>query len=118
MDDLSRRNFLYTSLGTAAGAHQRARTNKANSVLLHELYFDGMTAKSSNPGGEIKAAIEKRFGSLEQWAIDFIASAKAASGWAVLAIHQLNGKVVYIEKFMQHINWESTDRRFIGCDSR
>jgi len=94
----------------AYGALQRARTNKANSVLLHELYFDGMTAKASKPGANIKAAIEKHFGSLDQWATDFQASAKAASGWAVLAMHQLNGKLYNIvsDKHATGLLWMAT----------
>ncbi|NOQ14666.1 MAG: hypothetical protein GQ583_09360 [Methyloprofundus sp.] len=134
------------------GATQRARTNKANSVILHELYFDGMTAKASKPAEEILTAIKKRFGSLEKWAADFQASAKAATGWAMLAFHPLNGKLynvvsdkhatgvlwmatplvvidvyehafyvdyknnktLYIEKFMEHIDWEEVGRRFKG----
>jgi Fe-Mn family superoxide dismutase len=135
---------------SAYGADQRARTNKANSVLLHELYFDGMINKTSKPSGEIRAAIEKRFGSIEKWANDFKASAKAASGWAILAYHPINRslynivsdkhatgvlwmatplvvidiyehafyvdyknkKALYIEKFMEHINWEEANHRF------
>lgn len=76
---------------SAYGAISRARTNKANSVVLHELYFDGMTAKTSSPPAEIRTAITQRFGSIEKWAADFQASAKAASGWAMLAYHPLNG---------------------------
>ncbi len=135
---------------SAYGAIQRARTNKANSVILHELYFDGMTAKDSKPSEEILIAIKKRFGSIEKWASDFQASAQAASGWAILAFHPLNGKLyniisdkhatgvlwmaiplvvidvyehafyvdyknnkkLYIEKFMQHIDWEEVNRRY------
>ncbi len=135
---------------TAYGAIQRARTNKANSVILHELYFDGMTSKTSSPPEEIHIAIIKRFGSIEKWAADFQASAKSATGWAMLAIHSLNGKLynivsdkhatgvlwmatplvvidvyehafyvdyknnksLYIEKFMQHIDWEEVNSRF------
>jgi Fe-Mn family superoxide dismutase len=134
------------------GALQRARTNKANSVILHELYFDGMTPKASNPSEEIHTAINKRFGSIEKWARDFQASARAATGWAVLAFHPVNGKLynvvsdkhatdvlwmaiplvvidvyehafyvdyknkktLYIEKYMEHINWQEVNRRFRG----
>lgn len=78
------------------GAVQRTRTNKANSVLLHELYFDGMTANASQPSEEIIIAIEKRFGSIEKWINDFKASAKAASGWAILAYDTVNGKLYNI----------------------
>ena len=42
---------------------------------------------------EIRAAIEKRFGSIDKWAGDFIASAKSAAGWAMLVKHPVNGKL-------------------------
>ena len=41
----------------------------------------------------MRAAIEKRFGSLEKWTNDFIASAKTAAGWAMLVQHPVNGKL-------------------------
>jgi Fe-Mn family superoxide dismutase len=75
------------------GAMQRSRTAKGNSVLLHELYFDGMTTQSMSPGANIRTAIEQRFGSMDNWAVDFLACAKAASGWAVLVRHPVNGKL-------------------------
>ena len=62
-------------------------------MLLHELYFDGMTPEASKPAKEIHAAINKRFGSIEKWAADFQASAKAATGWAILVLHPVNGKL-------------------------
>ena len=77
----------------AYGAIQRARASKGNSVLLHELYFDEMVPKTGDPEAEVRRAIEKRFGSLDKWAADFQASAKAASGWAILAFHPLNGNL-------------------------
>lgn len=134
----------------AYGAIQRARASKGNSVLLHELYFDEMVPKSDDPEPEVRRAIEKRFGSLDKWAADFQASAKAAGGWAMLTFHPLNGKLynvvsdahamgplwmatpllvidvyehafyvdyknrktAYIEKFMDHIDWEEVNRRY------
>lgn len=92
---------------SAYGAIQRARTNKADSVILHELYFDGMTSQNSIPTGGILTAIKKRFGSIEKWANDFQSSAKTASGWAVLAYHQLNGKLynVVSDKHATGVLW-------------
>ena len=78
---------------SAYGAIQRARASKGNSVLLHELYFEGMALKRNHPKTEVRTAIEKRFGSMDQWAVDFQASAKAASGWAMLTFRPLNGKL-------------------------
>ena len=77
----------------AYGALKRAVNSKGNSVVLHELYFDGLAPKAPNPAAAIRAAIEKRFGSVEKWATDFIASAKEASGWAMLVQHPVNGKL-------------------------
>ena len=93
-------NQLQNSISTgmaveenAYGAIQRARTSKGNSVLLHELYFDGLAMKSDLSAQEVVKAIEKRFGSLDYWAADFQASAKAAAGWAMLAFHPVNGNL-------------------------
>jgi Fe-Mn family superoxide dismutase len=97
-----------TSLNADAyGALQRARVNKADSVLLHELYFDGMTTTPHSPTAEITAAIKKRFGSMDKWMADFQACAKSSSGWATLAYHQLNGKLFNIpsDKHATGILW-------------
>lgn len=77
----------------AYSALQRARTSKCNSVLLHELYFDGMVPTPDSPAARIRSAIEKRFGSIDKWAADFQASAKTAAGWAMLTFHPVNGKL-------------------------
>ena len=77
----------------AYGAMQRARQSKGNSVVLHELYFDGLVPKLPDPKADVRTAIEKRFGSLEKWADDFQASAKTAAGWALLTYHPVNGKL-------------------------
>lgn len=94
---------------SAYGAIQRSRANKGNSVILHELYFDGMALKASEPNIEIRAAIEKRFGSINKWAADFQASAKAASGWAILAFNTVNGKLynVVCDKHATGVLWMS-----------
>jgi len=82
------------SLDSAAyGALKRAVNSKGNSVVLHEMYFDGLANKAPDPAADVRAAIEKRFGSLDKWASDFIASAKDAGGWAMLVKHPVNGKL-------------------------
>ncbi len=75
------------------GALKRAIASKANSVVLHELYFDGIGPKGADPGGGLQAAITARFGSIEGWAADFAASANASAGWAMLVRHPANGKL-------------------------
>ncbi|MEO2035086.1 MAG: Fe-Mn family superoxide dismutase, partial [Planctomycetaceae bacterium] len=95
---------------SAYGAIQRARTSKGNSVILHELYFDELTAKSNAPSPEVIAAIQKRFGSVTKWAGDFQASAKAATGWAMLVFHPVNGALynVVSDEHAMGVLWMAT----------
>ena len=39
---------------------------KANSVLLHELYFDNMTVEETAPGPSTRGALKQRFGTLDR----------------------------------------------------
>ena len=64
-----------------------------NSVLLHELYFDNMTPKPTEPPESVRKAIEARFGSWDKWREDFTACAIACRGWAILAWHQADGRL-------------------------
>jgi Fe-Mn family superoxide dismutase len=57
------------------------------------MYFDGLALEAGDPVEDVRKAIEKRFGSLDKWAADFIASAKAAAGWAMLVHHPINGRL-------------------------
>ncbi len=77
----------------AFGALKRAINSKGNSVVLHELYFDGLAPKAPDPIEDVRSAIERRFGSLDKWTNDFIASAKEAAGWAMLVRQPINGKL-------------------------
>lgn len=72
---------------------QRAKSSRGNSVILHELYFDGLALKAPDPIPEVRKAIEKRFGSLDKWMSDFMASARVAAGWAMLVVHPVNGRL-------------------------
>lgn len=70
------------------------RTSRANSVLLHEVYFDGMAAvPGGNPAGRMASAIKQRFGSHDKWLADFIATGSASAGWALLVRHPVNGRL-------------------------
>jgi Fe-Mn family superoxide dismutase len=58
----------------------------ANSVILHETYFDSLGA-GDEAGGELKVALARDFGSVGRWAAEFTAMAKALggdSGWVLL----------------------------------
>lgn len=83
-----------TPLDPAAfDAMQRTKSSRGNSVVLHELYFDGLALGAVDPAADLREAIEKRFGSLDKWAADFQASAKSAAGWAMLVYHPVNGRL-------------------------
>ena len=58
-----------------------------NSMVLHELFFDGLGEESA-PGNELAAALARDFGSVERWRAEFIAMGKAlggGSGWVLLS---------------------------------
>lgn len=77
----------------AFSALKRTINSRGNSVLLHELYFDGLATTAVDPTAEVRDAIEKRFGSIDKWSADFVGSAKDAAGWAMLVRHPVNGKL-------------------------
>ncbi len=83
-----------TAVDPAAFAHLKRLVNsRGNSVVLHEFYFDGLSPKAIDPEQNLRTAIEQRFGSIDRWSADFIASAKEAAGWAMLVKHPVNGKL-------------------------
>jgi Fe-Mn family superoxide dismutase len=77
----------------AFGQLKRIINSRGNSVLLHEMYFDGLAPEAADPTADVRRAIEMRFGSLDKWWADFAASAKEASGWAMLVRHPVNGRL-------------------------
>src|SRR5215468_769056 len=59
----------------------------ANSMIIHELYFDGLGGEGGEPKGALADALKKDFGSLERWKAEFVAMGKAlggGSGWVLL----------------------------------
>lgn len=77
----------------AYGQLKRLMNSRGNSVVLHEFYFDGLAPQAVDPEASLRQAIEQRFGSVDHWADDFVASAKEAAGWAMLVKHPVNGKL-------------------------
>ena len=51
-----------------------------NSMILHELFFDGL-GDQSEAQGPLREAIIRDFGSLERWRSEFVAMGKALGGW-------------------------------------
>ena len=70
-----------------------------NSMILHEVYFDGINeeADGSPPAGDFAAALERDFGSVGAWQKEIAAMAKAqggGSGWTVLTWSPRAGRLL------------------------
>jgi superoxide dismutase, Fe-Mn family len=82
-------NFLINGL-------KREELIATNSMILHELFFDGLGEESA-PGKTLAAAIARDFGSFARWRSEFIAMGKAlggGSGWVLLSYSRRDGKLV------------------------
>jgi Fe-Mn family superoxide dismutase len=69
----------------------------ANSVYLHELYFDNLGGDGVLPSNGLSIALTRDFGSVERWRSEFTALAKAmggGSGWAILSWSPREGRLV------------------------
>jgi Fe-Mn family superoxide dismutase len=67
-----------------------------NSMILHELFFDGL-GDQSEPGPVVREALSRDFGSFERWRSEFIAMGKAlggGSGWVLLSWSRRDRKLV------------------------
>ena len=68
----------------------------ANSMILHEIYFDGLGG-AGKPSGALSDAIARDFGSMERWRAEFAAMGKAeggGSGWVILAYSPRDKRLV------------------------
>jgi superoxide dismutase, Fe-Mn family len=67
-----------------------------NSMILHELFFDGL-GEQSEARGALHEAIVRDFGSFERWRTEFVAMGKAlggGSGWVLLSWSPRDRKLV------------------------
>ena len=68
----------------------------SNSMILHEIYFDGLGG-GGTPKNALIDAIMRDFGSLERWRSEFSAMGKAqggGSGWVILAYSPRDRRLV------------------------
>ena len=66
-----------------------------NSMILHELYFDGL-GEESEPGAELREALARDCGGVERWRAEFVAMGKAlggGSGWVLLSYATRDGRL-------------------------
>ena len=67
-----------------------------NSMILHELFFDGL-GDESEPRSALQEALARDFGSYERWRSEFMAMGKAlggGSGWVLLSWSSRDRKLV------------------------
>jgi Fe-Mn family superoxide dismutase len=68
----------------------------SNSMILHELFFDGL-GDQSEPGPALRDALIRDFGSVERWREEFTAMGKAlggGSGWVLLSWSRRDKKLI------------------------
>ena len=114
--DRSAANGNYSHIGEL----KRRMTWNHSGALLHDIYWtnlggDGDPAK----GPEVLAAIEKNFGSFENWKKDFKAAAVSAklSGWGLLVFDQLySGRLLNVLVDEHHYGAIWGGIPLIACD--
>lgn len=72
---------------------KRGETYALNGVILHELYFENIGGNTPEPDRRVIEKICRDFGTFENWQEDFIATAKASRGWAMLALDQRSARL-------------------------
>jgi Fe-Mn family superoxide dismutase len=75
------------------GGLKREELHRTGSVVLHELYFDGLGG-NGEAGGDVAQALAQAFGSREAWEAEFRRTAMAlagGSGWCVLTCNRHTG---------------------------
>ena len=84
-DKLAELNFA-TAPGFLINGLKREQLVATNSMILHEVFFDGL-GDESEPGASLNDALTRDFGSYERWRAEFVAMGKAlggGSGWVLL----------------------------------
>lgn len=82
--------------GFMVGALKREELIAQNSMVFHEIYFSCIGAPNK-PSAPLANAIERDFGSMAKWALDFSSVGKAlagASGWVVLNWMERDKKLI------------------------
>ena len=89
LDFASAPNFVLNGL-------KREQLIAANSMILHELYFDSLGGEGGLPDSALREALMRDFGSDERWRAEFVAMGKAlagGSGWVLLTYSPRDGRL-------------------------
>ncbi len=87
---------LASAPGFLINGLKREQLIAMNSMVLHEVFFDGL-GDQSEPGAPLREAIARDFGSFERWRAEFLAMGKAlggGSGWVLLSWSSHDRKLV------------------------
>ena len=102
--------------GDAQTFIHKDQVNRMNSVLLHELYFDGLTPQPGDPAADIRDALAKRFGSLDRWVEDFKVCSMAAAGWGMLVRDLVNGRLYNVSSDLHEVGVVWLGQPLVVCD--
>ena len=84
---LAELDFARAAPGFVINGLKREELIATNSMILHELYFDGLGGDGIS-GGAIDEALKRDFGSVDRWRAEFIGTGKAlrgGAGWVLLS---------------------------------
>ena len=106
-----------TAPGFVINGLKREELIASNSMILHELYFSSLGEESA-PGGELREALARDFGSVDRWRAEFAAMGKAqggGSGWVLLTWSPRDGKLVNLWA-MDHTTTLAGGRPILALD--
>jgi Fe-Mn family superoxide dismutase len=95
-DQLANMDFASASVFTINGL-KREELIAANSMILHEVYFESLGGDSGEPGVELRGLIARDFGSVAHWQTQFASMGKAlggGSGWVLLTYSPRDRKLI------------------------
>jgi Fe-Mn family superoxide dismutase len=87
------------SAGFQINGIKREELMATNSMLLHELYFDGLNGSPQPMVPAMTLALTANFGSVERWRDEFMSMGKAlggGSGWVLLVFQPREGSLVNV----------------------
>jgi superoxide dismutase, Fe-Mn family len=87
------------------GGLKREELHRTGSVVLHEIYFDGLGG-NGQAGGTIRSALTTAFGSFDRWETDFRRtgmSLAGGSGWCVL-VYNLHTRSLHNQWAWDHMH--------------
>jgi superoxide dismutase, Fe-Mn family len=85
-----------TAPGFLVNGLKREQLIATNSMILHEVFFEGL-GDESEPGANLKDALARAFGSYDRWRAEFISMGKAlagGSGWVLLTWSPRDRKLI------------------------